>query len=111
VQLKGTRTKQYCSDRCRLRAYRKRQRDSKPVSAPADSAGTDTASSRPSAHHRETDCAPASACPTCFPQSSGKMSGGCGVCGTPLVQPIAGPDRKYCSDRCRLRAYRERHAS
>lgn len=102
VQPKGHRSRQYCSDRCRLRAHRKRQRDCKPERA--EFAGTLPASSCPIAHPAQiggTDRAPASAC----------IHGWCDVCGTPLVQPIADLDRKYCSDRCRLRAYRERDAS
>ena len=109
VQPTGGGRRKYCSDICRLHAFRQRQRDCKP--ARAESAGTLPASSHPIAHHREIDCPSASICPTGLPQNSGKMSGGCGVCGTPLAQPIAGPAEKYCSDRCRLRAYKDRHAS
>ena len=110
VRLRGQRTKQYCSDRCRQRAYRQRQTHSKLLSAPAESAVTLPASSRPSHHRREggTDRAPMSAHVRCLPQGSGEVSRESCICGTPLVQPIGGQSRRYCSDRCRQRAYRQR---
>jgi hypothetical protein len=103
VQLKGHRIRQYCSDRCRQRAHRQRQ----------GSAETHLASSRPSAHHRQrggTDRATVSTRTKCSPQRPNKVSGESCICGTPLVQPIGGQIRRYCSHRCRQRAYRERQA-
>jgi len=111
VRLKGRRAKQYCSDRCRQRAHRKRQTHSKPISAPARSAATLLDSSRPSAHHRQqgvTKRSTASDRAKCLSQGSGEVSVETCLCGTSLVQPIGGQTRRYCSHRCRQRAYRQR---
>jgi hypothetical protein len=44
------------------------------------------------------------------PRRSGEASGETCFCGTPLVQEPTGRTKQYCSDRCRVRAYRERQA-
>ena len=44
------------------------------------------------------------------PQRSGEVNSEVCFCGTPLVQEIKGRTKRYCSDRCRVRAYRERQA-
>ncbi len=93
VRLEGSgRTKQFCSNACRQRAYRQRQTHSIP--SPAPPAAIQPDSTHPSAHAKG--------------QALRSVSKGICPCGTPLVQSLKGQSRRYCSDRCRQHAYRER---
>jgi hypothetical protein len=107
MQLKGHRTRQYCSDRCRQRAHRKLQAHSKPLSAPTRS----TATVPPSVHHQlgsATKRKTGANHENHSSQGSDLVSRETCICGTPLLQPSGGQSRHYCSHRCRQRAYRER---
>lgn len=92
VRFKGHRPKQYCSDRCRQRAHRKRQA---------------TISSLCSAHRLERA---AHRKQTRFCQPFVRKDAQTCPCGTPLVRQRGHRPREYCSDRCRQRAHRERQA-
>ncbi len=87
VPLKGHRTKAYCSDRCRMRAYRERQQHIPRLSPPMP------AITRENFSHQKSPEMSAEKCP----------------CGMPLVHSKGHRTKGYCSDRCRQRAYRERH--
>jgi hypothetical protein len=98
-RFKGHRPKQYCSDRCRQHAHRKRHTQAKPFPG----------SSRTPASHRRKRAA------VFRVRVSSHRSGGvrgetCLFCGTGLLQSVGGRVREYCSDRCRQRAHRERQA-
>ncbi len=89
VRFKGHRPKQYCSDRCRQRAHRKRRA---------------TISSPWSPHRKQT--------PLRVQRSRhpfAKKDPQTCPCGRPLVRQRGHRPREYCSDRCRQRAHRERH--
>lgn len=104
VRLEGSgRTKQFCSNACRQCAYRQRQTRSKPPSAPPASTTIQPGSTQPSAY-REIGSAHAKS----PPQALGSVSKEICPCGIPLVQSQGGQSRRYCSDRCRQRAYRQR---
>ncbi len=96
VRFKGHRPKQYCSDRCRQRAHRKRQAT---IFSPCSPHRLTPEAHRKQTHiHVQRSRHPfvrqdAQTCP----------------CGTPLVRVIGHRPREYCSDRCRQRAHRERH--
>jgi hypothetical protein len=99
VRFKGHRPKQYCSDRCRQHAYRKRHTQTKPFPS----------SSHASASQRRKRAA------VLRVRVSSHRSGGvrgdtCLFCGTGLVQSTGGRMREYCSECCRQRAHRERQA-
>ncbi len=85
----GGRTKRYCSSRCRVRAYHQRQANAKPPSSPDDPT------------LQRVKAPPA--------RSSEARAEACLCCGTPLVQS-GGRTKRYCSDRCRVRAYHQRQA-
>jgi hypothetical protein len=95
VQVIRGRTKQYCSDACRLRAYRERQNHIQQSSSPV-----------PATRKRVEGCATKQVISSL--QESGGVKGEMCFCGTPLVQSIGGRMREYCSDRCRQHAYRLR---
>jgi hypothetical protein len=108
VLLQGRRTREYCSDRCRQRAYRERQGHIQ-QSSPPGTATTLPDASRPFAHHqrkRGTRCKTKQV--NSSPQGAGGVKGETCLCGTLLVQSMGGRMREYCSDRCRQRAYRQR---
>lgn len=108
VLLRGGRTREYCSDRCRQRAYRERQGHIQ-QSSPPGPATTLPDASRPFAHHqrkRGTRCKTKQV--NCSPQGAGGVKGETCLCGMLLVQSMGGRTREYCSDRCRQRAYRQR---
>jgi endogenous inhibitor of DNA gyrase (YacG/DUF329 family) len=86
LRLKGHRTKAYCSDRCRMRAYRERQQHILRLSPPVP------AITRENFSHQKSPEMSAEKCP----------------CGMPLVHLKGHRTKGYCSDRCRQRAYRER---
>jgi hypothetical protein len=96
VQFKGGRYKQYCSNRCRQQAFRKR---------------SSSFQSFPSLPHQLKDQArqsqkqhlKLSLAPSFIPVSPDVCP-----CGTPLAQSGGGRRRAYCSDRCRQRAFRQR---
>jgi hypothetical protein len=99
VRFKGHRPKQYCSDRCRQHAHRKRKIQTKPFPG----------SSRAPASQRRKRAA------VLRMRASSQRLGGvrgetCLFCGTGLLQSVGGRMREYCSDRCRQRAHRERPA-
>jgi hypothetical protein len=86
AHMKGYRTKVYCSDRCRMRAYRERQQQHPQLSPLVPATTRIPFSSQKSPERSAEEC----------------------PCGTPLV-PLRGQRTKgYCSGRCRQRAYRER---
>jgi len=87
VRFKGHQSKEYCSNRCRQRAYRKRQQHIPQFSPPVAVTARGTLSSQQSPE------ASAERCP----------------CGTPLLHSKGHRTKGYCSGRCRQRAYRERH--
>ena len=102
VRFKGHRTKAYCSDRCRMRAYRKRQRHVQPLSAPVPP----LAPAKPQRIGRakqETKRMSVSSL-----KSGGVRGETCLFCGVRLSQAPGGRMREFCSGRCRQRAYRER---
>lgn len=102
IRSRGHRTKQYCSDRCRMRAHRKRQAQAKPFAG----------SSRVLASHQRIRVAVLRASQArVAPQRAGGVRGEtCLFCGTTVLQSIGGRMREYCSGRCRQRAHRERRA-
>ncbi len=114
TQFKGHRIKQYCSDRCRQRAYRKRQMQAKPLSAPLAPVPEVSlpSSSRAPAPHRRKSVAVlrASQVRVATQRADGVRGETCLFCGTTLLQSIGGRMREYCSGRCRQRAHRERQA-
>ena len=93
VRFKGHQPKQYCSDRCRQRAHRKRQAT---ISFPC------------SAHRLKSEAQRKQRHPCSRPTFVRKDAQTC-PCGTPLVRQRGHRPREYCSDRCRQRAHRERH--
>ena len=107
-QLKGRKTRRYCSNRCRQHAYRKRQTSMSPPPLPVPMT-TLPNTSRPFAQNpwkREACCDTKQE--NSSSQESGGVKGETCLCGTPLMQSIGGRIREYCSDRCRQRAYRQR---
>lgn len=102
VRFKGHRPKQYCSDRCRQHAYRKRQTQAKPFPG---------SSRAPASHRRKRVAVLRASRVRVAPQRSGGVRGETYLfCGTRLMQSVGGRKREYCSDRCRQRAHREREA-
>ncbi len=102
VRFKGHRLKQYCSDRCRQHAYRKRQTQAKLLPG---------SSRAPVSHRRKRVAVLRASRVRVAPQRSGGVRGEtCLFCGTTLLQSVGGRIREYCSDRCRQRAHRERQA-
>ncbi len=102
VCLKGHRTKVYCSDRCRMRAYRIRQRQVQPLSTPVPSlAPTKPPRIRVAALSRKRMSVSSL-------RSGGVRGETCLFCGAGLSQAPRGRMREYCSGRCRQRAHRER---
>ena len=97
VRFKGHRPKQYCSDRCRQRAHRKRQAQF--PSRLALPHQLKQRAWREQAHQRVSRS----------PQPGIRVSVDTCPCGTPLVRCKGHRSREYCSDRCRQRAYRTRH--
>jgi hypothetical protein len=96
VRFKGHRPKQYCSDRCRMRAHRKRQAT---ISSPGSPHRL-----KPAAHWKQTRLrAQRSRQP--FMRKDAQTC----PCGTPLVRQRGHRPREYCSGRCRQHAHRERH--
>ncbi len=101
VRFKGHRSKQYCSDRCRQHAYRKRQTQAKPGNG---------SSRAPASHRRKRVAVLRASRVSVSPQRSGGVRGEtCLFCGTRLLQSMGGRRREYCSGRCRQRAHRKRH--
>jgi len=97
VRFKGHRPKQYCSDRCRQRAHRKRQ--AQIPSRLALPHQLKQPARREQAHRRVSRSL----------QPGIRVSAGTCPCGTPLVRCKGHRSREYCSDRCRQRANRARH--
>jgi hypothetical protein len=94
VRFRGHRPKRYCSDRCRQRAYRKRQAtlfSSRPLASQLK-----PEAQRKQRHPRSRQLFVRRDAQTC-------------PCGTPLVRQRGHRPREYCSERCRQRAHRERH--
>jgi hypothetical protein len=85
-----SRTKRYCSGSCRARAFRQRQAHVKPLSPPEDLAlqAVNTSPQRPGEVRAEA----------------------CLCCGAPLRQS-GGRTKRYCSTRCRVRAFHQRQAN
>lgn len=106
VPVRGHRRRQYCSDRCRTRAYRARRKTSS-LSLPRPVRSKHEA-------HRKLPHAPIpcshSHCP--LPQPFVKAHADWCPCGAPVVEvPGRGHrPRLYCSARCRMRALRWRRA-
>ena len=98
ICIKGHRTKQYCSDRCRQQAYRQRRVKSSTHPCPPPSFKQD-------AHRERTH-----QCVHCSPQPGIRISADVCPCGTSLVREKGHRPREFCSDRCRQRAYRARQA-
>ena len=97
------RPKRYCSDRCRMRAHRKRQAQAKRLSAPlAQGPATPLPGSSHAPHQRTWRAKPETK------RISLKVRGDMCLCGTKLLQSPGGRMREYCSGRCHQRAYRER---
>ena len=94
------RTRRYCSERCSNRSRKRAQREREKQWR---SCSPQPAQAPPAVHQL-----PVPAGVKCSPRRSGEMSGKSCICGTPLVQPIGGQTRNYCSHRCRQRAYRQR---
>ena len=85
----GRRTRHYCSDRCRARAYHQRQ-----------------------AKLLTTPLAPVSQRVNVSPTRSSEVSRDtCLCCGTAIEQSGGRRTRQYCSDRCRVRAFHQRQAN
>lgn len=98
VQSGRYRPKQYCSDRCRIHACRQRQAKQSSRPSPQLKRGI--------AHETALPIVEGSS------QRSSEVGAGACICGTPLVQsPRQGRPKQYCSDRCRLRAHRQRQAN
>ncbi len=107
----GHRTKQYCSDRCRMRAYRERQMQAKLLSPLGPAASLSGSSRAPARSWHKRAALSGSERVSCSLQRSGGVKGEtCLFCGTRLVQSMGGRLREYCSGRCRQRAHRERKA-
>jgi hypothetical protein len=100
--------KRYCSHRCRQRAYRQRQAHSQPPSPLA--AGSAATLPGCAEWEREANGDPVSERVPWVLQRSGEVREEACLCGTSLVQSVEGPSRRYCSHRCRQRAYRQRQA-
>ena len=96
VRFKGHRPKQYCSDRCRMRAHRKRQVTLSSPGSPHQL--------KPAAHRKQVRLR-VQRCRQPFVRKDAQTC----PCGTPLVRQKGHRPREYCSDRCRQRAHRERH--
>lgn len=102
VRFRGHRTREYCSDRCRQRAYRKRQTQAKPFASSCRA---------PASHRRKRAAVRRASRVRVAPQRSGGVRGEtCLFCGTRLLQSVGGRMREYRSDRCRQRVHREREA-
>ena len=97
ARFKGHRPKQYCSDRCRQRAHRKRL--ARITSRLALAQGRNK-EARPEQRHKQV---------LRSPQPFVRVSADACPCGTLLVRCKGHRAREYCSDRCRQRAHRERH--
>ena len=101
VRFKAHRPKQYCSDRCRQHAYRKRQTQAKPFPG---------SSRAPASHRRKRVAVLRASRVRVAPQRLDGVRGEtCLFFGTRLLQSMGGRIREYCSGRCRQRAHRERH--
>ena len=98
VGCRGHRTRQFCSDRCRQRAYRKRQAQISSRRSPPQRLEKEAYRERgyKGLHHS--------------PQPFVRVNAETCPCGTSLVRKRGHRAREYCSDRCRQRAYRERQA-
>jgi hypothetical protein len=111
ARFKGCRSKQYCSDRCRMRAYRKRQMQTKSLSRLAPATLLPGSSPAPARSWHKRAAQSRSERVSCSLQRSGGVRGEtCLFCGTRLLQSRGGRLREYCSGRCRQRAHRERQA-
>ena len=97
VRFKGHRPKQYCSDRCRQRAHRKRHAQI-PASHLARQCKRQARRGQAQRHLQRARHPFVKKDPQTCP------------CGTPLVRQRGHRPREYCSDRCRQRAHRERQA-
>jgi endogenous inhibitor of DNA gyrase (YacG/DUF329 family) len=112
MRCKGHRSQQYCSDRCRQRAYRQRYLQTKPHSPLASVTPLSGSSLAPAQSWRNRAAQNRSEPVNGSRQRSGGVMGEtCLFCGTPLLQGPGGRMREYCSGRCRQRAYRERQKS
>jgi hypothetical protein len=88
VRFRGHRTREYCSDRCRQRAHRKRQTQAKPF---ADSCRA------PASQRRKRAAVLRASRVRVVPQRSGGVRGEtCLFCGTRLVPSLGGRMREYC---------------
>lgn len=94
ARFKGHRPKQYCSDRCRQRAHRKRQA--------TISSGRSLPHRLKSGAHRKQTHPPSR-------QPFVKRDAQTCPCGVPLMRCKGHRAREYCSDRCRQRTHRTRH--
>ncbi len=103
VRLKGHRTRQYCSDRCRQRAHRERQRHIK-LLPPATLMIALPGYARHQ-RRRRTSCESRQ-----VNEQPGGVKGEICPCGAHLVRVKGHRTREYCSDRCRQRAHRQRQA-
>jgi endogenous inhibitor of DNA gyrase (YacG/DUF329 family) len=111
VRTLGHRSKQYCSDRCRQHAYRKRYLQTKPLSRLASATSLSGSSPAPAQSWLKRAAQSRSEPVNYSLQRSGGVKGEtCLFCGTRLVQSAGGRLREYCSGRCRQRAHRERQA-
>ncbi|WP_201392265.1 ISKra4 family transposase [Ktedonobacter sp. SOSP1-52] len=117
-RMRGHRPKQYCSGRCRQRAYRSRKAQARRSSAPLTPMFPIPRSgpTRPWKRHQQkrgANDAPKRA-KRSFHRSGGVKGKTCLFCGAELVQSCGrqrgGRQKAYCSGRCRQRAYRERTA-
>jgi hypothetical protein len=109
ARFKGHRSQQYCSDRCRQRAYRKRQKQAKSLSAPGSATSLPGSSCAPVRSWHKRAAQSRSEPVNCSLQGSGGVKAEtCLFCGTSLSQAPGGRLREYCSGHCRQRAYRER---
>jgi endogenous inhibitor of DNA gyrase (YacG/DUF329 family) len=111
TRFKGHRIKQYCSDRCRQRAYRKRQMQTKPFSALGSAASLSGFSRAPArSWHKRAARRGSEQVSRSLQRSGGVKGETCLFCGTRLSQSRGGRMREYCSGRCRQRAHRQRQA-
>lgn len=92
LRIKGHRRRQYCSDRCRQRAFRKRS---------VSIATRDSLCQRLKDQARQLLIRRSS-------RPFIKVSADACPCGTPLTRVKGHRRREYCSDRCRQRAFRWR---
>ena len=98
VRYKGHRTKQYCSDRCRMRSHRSRQaKHPSRLSLPHRLKQEALQVLQHKRVHRPG-------------QPFVKVSVDTCPCGTPLARFRGHRPKEYCSDRCRQRAFRWRQA-